>query len=218
MTSLDQIAPAFVDMAHSIVWASVATVDSDSRPRTRILHPIWEWDGTDLFGWIATAPSPVKRAHLSVHPEVSVSYWAPSHDTCSAEALVEWYSDDETRRSVWDRFANGPAPVGYDPKHRSGVERRADVGRVRGAAAEPLSTASHGRDGDDEGRRRGPPLARVSSTADTVDASARPLAPRDTARARVDRGPDPETGRSIYDDISNDLPIFMLRHDPQRRH
>ena len=115
MTPLDQIAPAFVEMAHSIVWASVATVDADSRPRTRILHPIWEWDGTDLFGWIAVAPTPVKRAHLSVHPEVSVSYWAPSHDTCSAEAMVEWYSDDETRAAVWDRFANGPEPVGYDP-------------------------------------------------------------------------------------------------------
>ena len=62
MTSLDRIAPPFIEMAHSIVWASVATVDADSRPRTRILHPFWEWDGTDLFGWIATVPSPVKRA------------------------------------------------------------------------------------------------------------------------------------------------------------
>ena len=37
MTPLDQIAPAFIEMAHSIVWASAATVDADSRPRTRIL-------------------------------------------------------------------------------------------------------------------------------------------------------------------------------------
>ena len=28
MTPLDQIAPAFIGMAHSIVWASVATVDA----------------------------------------------------------------------------------------------------------------------------------------------------------------------------------------------
>ncbi len=115
MTPLEQLAPAFVAMAHSIVWASVATVDADSRPRTRILHPYWEWDGTDLFGWIATVPSPVKREHLAAHPEMAVSYWAPSHDTCSAECLVEWYSDDETRKAVWDKFANGPEPVGYDP-------------------------------------------------------------------------------------------------------
>lgn len=115
VTALETIAPAFVDMAHSIVWASVATVDADGRPRTRILHPIWEWDGTDLFGWIATVPSPVKRAHLAAHPQMSVSYLAPNHDTCSADCLVEWYSDEETRTAVWDKFATGPHPVGYDP-------------------------------------------------------------------------------------------------------
>ncbi|MGE2732717.1 pyridoxamine 5'-phosphate oxidase family protein [Mycolicibacterium vaccae] len=116
MTPLAQIAPAFVDMAHSIVWASVASVDADARPRTRILHPLWEWNGTDLFGWVATVPSPIKRAHLAANPHVSVSYWSPTQDTCSAECLVEWYRDDETRTAVWDKFATAPAPVGYDPR------------------------------------------------------------------------------------------------------
>ena len=64
---------------------------------------------------VATVPSPVKRAHLAVHPEVSVSYWTTNQDTCSAECLVEWYLDDETRAAVWNKFANGPEPVGYDP-------------------------------------------------------------------------------------------------------
>jgi hypothetical protein len=114
--SLEQIAPAFIEMAHSIVWASAATVDTNGHPRSRVLHPIWEWDGTDLLGWIATVPSPVKKAHLAVHPQMSLNYWAPTHDTCSAECLVEWYLDDETRSAVWDKFANAPAPVGYDPR------------------------------------------------------------------------------------------------------
>ncbi len=115
VTPLERIAPAFVEMAHSIVWASAATVDADGRPRSRILHPIWEWDGTDLFGWVATVPSPIKRAHLAVHPYLSVNYWTTNHDTCSADCLVEWYLDDETCTQVWDRFATAPAPVGYDP-------------------------------------------------------------------------------------------------------
>jgi hypothetical protein len=115
VTALDEIAPAFRDMAHRIVWASVATVDPDGRPRTRILHPIWEWDGHDLIGWIATVPTPLKRAHLEAHPEISVSYWAPSHDTCSADCHAQWYLDDDTRKLVWDKFAHGPEPVGYDP-------------------------------------------------------------------------------------------------------
>ncbi|WP_396836988.1 pyridoxamine 5'-phosphate oxidase family protein [Mycobacterium sp. ITM-2016-00317] len=115
VTPLDQLAPAFVEMAHSIVWASVATVDADGKPRTRILHPLWEWDGTDLFGWIATVPTPIKRAHLAAHPDVSVSYWTTNQDTCSAECLTEWYTDDDTCTAVWEKFATAPAPVGYDP-------------------------------------------------------------------------------------------------------
>jgi hypothetical protein len=115
MTPLAEIAPAFVEMAHSIVWASVATVDPNGRPRSRILHPIWEWNGTDLIGWIATSPSPIKHTDLAVHPDVAVSYWTTTHDTCSADCAAQWYFDDETRTAVWDKFKNGPAPVGYDP-------------------------------------------------------------------------------------------------------
>lgn len=115
MTALEQTAPAFVETAHSIVWASVATVDADSKPRSRVLHPIWEWDGTDLLGWVATVPSPVKKQHLAVHPYVSVNYWAPNHDTCAADCLVEWYFDDETRTAVWNKFVDAPEPLGYNP-------------------------------------------------------------------------------------------------------
>lgn len=114
-SALEQTAPAFVEMSHTIVWASVATVDADSKPRSRILHPIWEWDGTDLFGWIATVPSKVKHQHLAVNPYVSVSYWAANQDTCSADCLVEWYFDEDTRTAVWDKFVAAPPPLGYDP-------------------------------------------------------------------------------------------------------
>jgi general stress protein 26 len=102
-------------MAHSIVWASVATVGADGKPRSRVLHPIWEWDGTDLVGWIATVPTPVKKTHLAANPDVSINYWSPSHDTCSVECVAEWKTDDATRAAVWDTFRGGPAPVGYDP-------------------------------------------------------------------------------------------------------
>ena len=64
---------------------------------------------------MATVPTPIKRAHLHAHPEVSVSYWTTTHDTCSAECTAQLYVDDETRKSLWDKFANAPEPVGYDP-------------------------------------------------------------------------------------------------------
>lgn len=72
MNELAAVAPAFVEMAHSIVWATVATVDSRGRPRSRILHPIWEWDGSHLAGWIGTGPTPAKRPPLEASPYSSV--------------------------------------------------------------------------------------------------------------------------------------------------
>ena len=115
MNSLSEVAPTFVEMAHKIVWAAVATVDKNGRPRTRILHPIWQWDGEQLVGWIATGPTAVKQAHLKNSPFVSVNYWTPTHDTCVAECRATWVFDNETRQIVWNTFLNGPEPVGYNP-------------------------------------------------------------------------------------------------------
>jgi hypothetical protein len=115
MTDLAAAAPAFVDMAHRIVWASASTVDGQGRPRSRVLHPYWQWDGTALVGWIATGPTPVKLAHLEHSPYVSLNYWAPNHDTCTAECGATWAFDDETRVRVWQLFKEAPEPVGYDP-------------------------------------------------------------------------------------------------------
>lgn len=113
--TLETVAPAFVEMAHRIVWCTVATVDSAGNPRTRILHPIWEWDGERLTGWIATDPTSLKAAHLAEHPVISLTYWSPNHDTCSAECRTEWTNDPASRQAGWDRFVNGPEPVGYVP-------------------------------------------------------------------------------------------------------
>ena len=115
MATLAEIAPKFVEMAHQIVWCTVATVDAKGRPRSRILHPIWQWDGERLTGWIATGQTPTKRAHLEASPYVSCNYWTPAQDTCVAECAAEWALDDASRELVWDLLANGPEPVGYDP-------------------------------------------------------------------------------------------------------
>jgi hypothetical protein len=115
MTELKEIAPKFVELAHRIVWCSAASVDTKGRPFTRILHPLWQWDGTGLVGWIATAPTPIKRSHLRRSPNLSLSYWTPSHDTTQVECRASWAFDDATRTQVWNWFKNAPAPVGYDP-------------------------------------------------------------------------------------------------------
>jgi hypothetical protein len=112
---LATVAPAFVEMAHRIVWATVATVDPNNRPRTRILHPLWSFDGTNLSGVIATGPTPAKLADLGHRPYVSISYWSPNQDVCRADCRATWAFDDATCVEVWERFRDAPAPVGYDP-------------------------------------------------------------------------------------------------------
>jgi hypothetical protein len=115
MASLSEVAPAFVEMAHRIVWCVAGTTTTDGRPRTRVLHPIWEWDGETLTGWIATSPRSPKAPGLRANPELSLTYWSPNHDTCTADCRAHFEDDPDARRAGWERFANGPAPVGYDP-------------------------------------------------------------------------------------------------------
>ena len=115
MDTLEQTAPAFVEMAHSIVWATVATVDAKNRPRSRVLHPFWEWEDGKLTGWVATAYTPLKKAHLAHSEYVSLNYWCPEQDTCVAECRASWHHDAETRHRIWNTYLELPPPLGYDP-------------------------------------------------------------------------------------------------------
>ena len=115
MDKLETVAPAFIEMAHRIVWCSAATVDERGRPFSRVLHPVWEWDGFMLTGWIGTEPTRLKRAHLKASPHISLNYWAANHDTCAADCRAAWVFDDATRIRIWKLFKASPPPVGYDP-------------------------------------------------------------------------------------------------------
>lgn len=113
--TLHDTAPAFVAVAHRIVWATVATVDPTGQPRTRILHPIWEWDGVGLTGWIATGPTSPKARDLDHESRISLTYWDETHDVATADCETTWETDLEAKRAGWRRFAEGPEPVAYDP-------------------------------------------------------------------------------------------------------
>ena len=115
MQDLNVVASAFVEMAHRIVWCVVGTTAPDGSPATRVLHPVWDWDGERLTGWIATSPLSPKAAHLAHRPEVSLTYWSPDQDTCTADCTAAWDDSPELRHEGWRRFAEAPAPVGYDP-------------------------------------------------------------------------------------------------------
>jgi hypothetical protein len=105
---------AFIETAHRIVWCTVATVDRLGRPRSRILHPYWEYDGEHLVGWIVTRPTPVKVAHLAKSPYLSCCYWDATHDVAIADCQAGWITEETTRRRVWELYRETPEPLGFD--------------------------------------------------------------------------------------------------------
>ena len=105
------IAAEFEARITRIVWCTVATVDRKGRPRTRILHPIWEGP----TGWIATGRHSLKEKHLAANPHVSLTYWDPKHEQVYVEAAAAWDDDPAQKQRIWDLYKNTPPPLGYDP-------------------------------------------------------------------------------------------------------
>jgi hypothetical protein len=104
----------FVAIAGRVVWCTMTTVDRRNRPRSRIVHPVWEIRDGVLHGLVGTRPTPLKRAHLAHAPHVSCTYWDPAHDVAVAECAARWL-DEAERQDAWERIARAPEPVGYDP-------------------------------------------------------------------------------------------------------
>jgi general stress protein 26 len=111
VAAFSEIEAEFTARASRIVWCTVATVDLKGRPRTRILHPIWEGS----TGWIATGRESHKARHLAANPFVSLSYWDGQHQQVYAECKAEWEDSAEEKRRMWELYRNTPPPLGYDP-------------------------------------------------------------------------------------------------------
>lgn len=110
--SFEEIREEFEKRVNRIVWCTVATVDSKGRPRSRILHPIW--DGST--GWIATGRNSFKSKHLAKNPYVSLTYWDPQHQQVYAECKASWDDSQATKDRLYEMYLHAPAPMGYDLK------------------------------------------------------------------------------------------------------
>ncbi|MGD9895052.1 MAG: pyridoxamine 5'-phosphate oxidase family protein [Dehalococcoidia bacterium] len=109
--SFDKIKDEFDERVRRIVWCTVVTVDRQGRPRSRVLHPVWE--GTT--GWIATGRQSFKAKHLAQNPYISLSYWDVQHGLAYVDCRAEWEDSADERRRVWEMYKGTPPPYGYDP-------------------------------------------------------------------------------------------------------
>lgn len=101
----------FIQRVHTMVWCSAATVDSHQRPRSRILHPIWE----GKIGWIGTHRNSYKARHLEKNPYMSLAYITNINQPVYVDCTAKWADDPATKQRIWDLFKNAPPPLGYDP-------------------------------------------------------------------------------------------------------
>ena len=104
----------FLRLTAEIVWCTVTTIDAQGRPRSRILHPIFEVRDGQPVGWIATGRTPIKVADIAGNPQVACSYWSPAQNTVMVNCVASWVEDLETKRYVFDLFNSTPPPLGYD--------------------------------------------------------------------------------------------------------
>ena len=101
----------FMARVKRVVWCTVATVDRKGRPRTRILHPVWEGS----TGWIATGRHSHKEKHLAQTPFVSLSYWDQQHQQVYVDCHTEWEDSVDEKHRIWELYKSTPPPLGYDP-------------------------------------------------------------------------------------------------------
>ena len=112
-SSAAEISELAAPVVRDVVWATMATVGPDGRPRSRIVHPVLTWDDGPK-GWITSRPTALRRRHLAATPWVSLSYWSPAHDCVHIDAAADWVPAEELA-SVWESIRSVPEPVGFDP-------------------------------------------------------------------------------------------------------
>lgn len=101
----------FLRRVNAVVWCNVATIATNNRPRSRIMHPYWE----GATGWAVTRPTSHKVKHLAHNAYVSLAYVQDVANPVFADCRAEWVDDLDEKRRIWDTLKNTPPPMGFDP-------------------------------------------------------------------------------------------------------
>lgn len=95
-----EIEEEFLHRVRTMVYCSAATLDSHQRPRSRVLHPIWE----GKTGWVTTGPNSQKAAQLAANPFMSLAFIADPFKPVYVECRAIWQNDSATRERIWNLY------------------------------------------------------------------------------------------------------------------
>ena len=127
VTDFSEIEAEFHQRIQGMVCCSMATVDSKLRPRSRVVHPIWE----GATGWLATDRTSYKAKHLTQNSFVSLAYVADIVHPVFVDCTAEWVDDLAEKQRIWELFRTTPEPLGYDPAFAFGEPDNPHAGLLK---------------------------------------------------------------------------------------
>ena len=116
VTTFADMKAEFMERIQKAVYCSMATIDRKGRPRSRIIHPVW--DGP--IGWVISWPESHKAKHLKHNPYVSLAYIPDKNKPVYVDAVAEWIDDVEEKNRIWELHKTTPPPLGFDPQPHYG--------------------------------------------------------------------------------------------------
>ena len=98
----------FMARVQRAVYCNVATVDPRGRPRSRVMHLVW--DGP--IGLVITWPESPKARHLSQNPHVSIAYISEPTRPVYVECTAAWVTERSEQLRIWELYKT--IPLGFD--------------------------------------------------------------------------------------------------------
>lgn len=117
VSSFEEIQSEFLRRVSKAIYCSVATIDRKNRPRSRIMHPVW--DG--YIGWVISWPQSHKAKHLQGNPYVSLAYIEEREQPVYVDARADWIDEVGEKHRIWNLHKNTLPPLGFDPEPHYGT-------------------------------------------------------------------------------------------------
>ena len=114
--TFQEIQIEFMRRVIQAVYCNMATVDRKGRPRSRMLHPVW--DGP--IGWVISWPASHKTKHLQANSYVSLAYIHEIEKPVYVDCRAQWVEDESEKVRIWELHKSLPSPLGFDPEPHYG--------------------------------------------------------------------------------------------------
>jgi uncharacterized pyridoxamine 5'-phosphate oxidase family protein len=117
VAQFETIQTEFMNRIQQAVYCNVATIDRKGRPRSRVMHVVW--DGP--VGWVITWPGSHKARHLANNPYVSLAYVHNPKKPVYVDCTAEWVNQVDEKLRIWELHKLTPPPLGFDPTPHYGT-------------------------------------------------------------------------------------------------